>query len=230
MLTHVHHPDNIVYLISLRYVSSALVHIIPQIGHAIVIFILLWLERVSQSVVSRLPLARDHKLFLVWVKVCVNAALNSLDWQIKPENDGRLVAEEPNDVDGWIVALFLEHELVTRDVPIAAWLAQRSLKDHLTGACPDLKQELEVSVVHPDGLILDLDQHWAELSIFVVLARREHFVQLVERHFEHDLFHELFRGLELVRRFLQTVLCMLLLHLLDSDALLVKVYLRVQNI
>lgn len=120
----------------------------------------------------------------------VDAVLNEACWQSELEDEGSFRHAELDDVDVLRVSVLLEEELVAAYVPVGARLAEGALIDHLAVLCPHLEEVLEVSVELKDLLVDDLDQDGAEIARIVVLATRDHIVELVQRDRVHDLAHE----------------------------------------
>ena len=120
--------------------------------------------------------------------------------------------------------LLLEQKFISRNVPISDGLAQRFLKHHVTPIRPDLEQELHAIVVPKHGRVDDFAKHRAELSIVIVLAAGDDFVEFVERHLIHDLLHELLRRPALVVfKLVRRVLMQYFLHLSVLHCLLYTV-------
>ena len=72
------------------------------------------------------------------------------------------------------------------------------LKDHFAPIAPNLNDVLFQVVELQYFLVYDLNDHGAEVCIFVVLTTGFDLVQFVKRHRVHDFVHEFLRGLGLL--------------------------------
>jgi hypothetical protein len=84
-----------------------------------------------------------------------------------------------------IVILLEEKQLVT-EIPLRELITQRTLEDQHSSLGPYLQQVLVwasvfvLAIFSQDIRVDDLDEDWAELAVFVVVARVDHFVQVVQ--------------------------------------------------
>jgi hypothetical protein len=80
----------------------------------------------------------------------------------------------------------LEEKQLVTEIPLRELITQRTLEDQHSSLGPYLQQVLVwasvfvLAIFSQDIRVDDLDEDWAELAVFVVVARVDHFVQVVQ--------------------------------------------------
>ena len=89
------------------------------------------------------------------------------------------------------MSFFQKYKLVVCNVPVRDWILHWSLKYHVALVGPDLQEPSLAFTLLKNVWIHDLDQYRTKFGPMNIIATRNDFVQVVQRHFILYILHEI---------------------------------------